>query len=229
MTDAERHQTESTDTDPATSNPSSANPATSNPQPAPQQYVVVDRFSKNFFQIVPFFLLAVLCAAVLLVILVLLMDARSYHEPDFVRTLTDGRYEMLVYDPSNASWLRPGPGEDNFARPGYAYLLLRTDADVLSKLESLNGKGFRFVPLDDLDEEDLWGRARFRSTKGILKEIGPHAEVPLEGECRAFLSEGDRENTYVCWFPETKLLLQIKSDWWKRRYADEKEQDDSRP
>ena len=207
--------------------PSHDGVASGNPASAPQRYVVVDRFSKNFFQIVPFFLLAVLCAAVLLVILVLLMDARSYHEPDFVRTLTDGRYEMLVYDPSNASWLRPGPGEDNFARPGYAYLLLRTDADVLSKLESMNGKGYHFVPLDELDEKDLWGRARFRSTKGILKEIGPHAEVPLEGECRAFLSEGDRENTYVCWFPETKLLLLIKSDWWKRRYADEKEQEPS--
>ena len=219
MSDAERHQPES----------ASANPASANPAPAPQQYVVVDRFSRNFFQIVPYFLLTVLCAAVLLILLVLLLNARSYPEPGFVRNLTDGQYEMLVHDPSNTSWLRPGPGEDNFFRPGYAYLLLRTDADVLSKVESMNGQGFHFVPLDALNEEDLWGRARFKSEEAIRKEIGPLVNMPLEGECRAFLSEGDRENTYMCWFPETKLLLLIESDFWKSWHSDEKEQDDSQP
>jgi hypothetical protein len=224
MSDAKRHQPES-----ASSNPASANPASANPAPAPPQYVVVDKFSKNFFQIVPFVLLTFFGVAILLILLVLLLDARSHPEPDFVRTLTDGQYEMLVHDPSNTSWLRRGPAEDNFFRPGYAYLLLRTDADVLSKVESMNRQGFRFVPLDSLNEEDLWARARFRSEESIRKEIGAHADVPLEGECRAFLSEGDRENTYVCWFPETKLLLVIESDFWKEWYSDEKEQEKPRP
>ena len=52
--------------------------------------------------------------------------------------------------------------------------------------------------------------------------------MPLEGEYRVFLSEGDRENTYVCWFPETKLVLLIESDFWKSWFFDEKEQETSR-
>lgn len=222
MSDAEQHQTEST----------GANPASGNPAPEPKKYVVVDRFSEKIFKIVPlFFLVAFLFIAGVLILFFIILSLRSlreYPEPGFVRNLTDGQYEMLVHDPSDTSWLRPGPAEDNFFRPGYAYLLLRTDADIISKLESMNGKGFRFVPLDSLNEKDLWGGAYFKSTEEIRKKIEPQMDVKLEGECRVFLSEGDSENTYVCWFPETKLVLVIESDFWKSRFIDEKEQDPSR-
>ena len=208
----------------------SGNPASGNPASAPKKYVVVDKFSRNFFKIVPLlFLVAFLNLAGFLIFAMVYLDTRRYPEPGFVRDLTDGQYEMLVHDPSNKSWLRGGPGEDNFARPGYAYMIVRTDTDILSKLESMNGQGFHFVPLESLDEEDLWGRARFRSKDGILKEIGALIDVPLEGDCRVFLSEGDRENTYLCWFPETKRVLLIESDFWKEWYTDAEEQGNPRP
>ena len=211
-------------------NPASANPASGNPVSAPKNHAGGDWFSENFFKIIPlFFLVASLVVAGVLILFMIILSSRDYPEPGFIRDLTDGQYEMLVHDPSSASHMRPGPAEDNFFRPGYAYLLLRTDADIPSKLESMNGHGFRFVPLDDLDEKDLWGRARFESTEEILNAIRPLIDVPLEGNCRTFLSEGDRENTYVCWFPETKRMLVIKSDFWKKWYADAEEQDYSRP
>ena len=215
---------------PASGNPASANPASGNPASAPKNHAGGDWFSENFFKIIPlFFLVASLVVAGVLILFMIILSSRDYPEPGFIRDLTDGQYEMLVHDPSSASHMRPGPAEDNFFRPGYAYLLLRTDADIPSKLESMNGQGFRFVPLDDLDEKDLWGRARFESTEEILNAIRPLIDVPLEGNCRTFLSEGDRENTYVCWFPETKRMLVIKSDFWKKWYADAEEQGNPRP
>jgi len=205
-----------------------ANRTPANSSSAQKKYVMVDRFSETIFKIIPVLLLASFLVVVGVLILIMILSLRKYPEPGFVRDLTDGQYEMIVHDPSNAFWLRGGPAEDTFFRPGYWYLLLRTDADVLSKLESMNGKGFRFVPLDGLDEKDLEGPAYFKSEAEILKAIGAHADVPLEGECRVFLSEGDRENTYICWFPETKLVLLIESDFWKSWFSDEKEQETSR-
>ena len=213
-------------------NPASGNPASANPASALKKHAGGDWFSENFFKIIPlFFLVASLVVAGVLILFMIILSSRDYPEPGFIRDLTDGQYEMLVHDPSSASHLRPGPAEDNFFRPGYAYLLVRTDADIPSKLESMNGQGFRFVPLEDLDldEKDLWGRARFKSTEEILNAIRPLIDVPLEGNCRTFLSEGDRENTYVCWFPETKRMLVIKSDFWKKWYADAEEQGNPRP
>ena len=217
---------------PASGNPASGNPASGNPASVPKKHAGGDWFSENFFKIIPlFFLVASLVVAGVLILFMIILSSRDYPEPGFIRDLTDGQYEMLVHDPSSASHLRPGPAEDNFFRPGYAYLLVRTDADIPSKLESMNGQGFRFVPLEDLDldEKDLWGRARFESTEEILNAIRPLIDVPLEGNCRTFLSEGDRENTYVCWFPETKRMLVIESDFWKEWYTDAEEQDYSRP
>ena len=149
------------------------NQTSANPAPAPKKVVVVDKFTEHVFKIIPILLLAGFLVVVGFLILIMILSLRRYPEPGFVRDLTGGQYEMLVHDPSDESWLRPGPAEDNFARPGYAYMLLRTDADVLSKLEAMNGKRFRFVPLDDLDEKDLWGRARFESTEEILNAIRP--------------------------------------------------------
>ena len=217
---------------PASGNPASVNPASVNPASVPKKHAGGDWFSENFFKIIPlFFLVASLVVAGVLILFMIILSSRDYPEPGFIRDLTDGQYEMLVHDPSSASHLRPGPAEDNFFRPGYAYLLVRTDADIPSKLESMNGQGFRFVPLEDLDldEKDLWGRARFKSTEEILNAIRPLIDVPLEGNCRTFLSKGDRENTYVCWFPETKRMLVIESDFWKEWYTDAEEQDYSRP
>ena len=114
----------------------SPEPATSMPvqnAPAQQRYVVVDR---SFGSLCGFFyaMFVAFCTFGACVLTVLaLSDCEAeyrYSIPVELKYLTGNRYELLTHGSS--------PGEGLFSVPDYTYMLVRTDADVMTRMEHLN-------------------------------------------------------------------------------------------
>ena len=176
--------------------------------PAPKRYVVNNGFDKLFFFCSILFLTVSLSVVSVLVLIAIfgLPETHIDSAPDFVRQLTGGQYELIEH--------KPGPINDNFFRCTSSYVLVRTNADVLSNIEHMDALNFRFVPLDspELDFDKEWGQV-YDSTAEIDKVYLELEKTPPGADCRYFVTRDDPDysRTYLCYSPETKLLLAVRT------------------
>ncbi len=178
----------------------------------PKRYVVKHGFDKLFFALsIPF--IAVSLFAVALFVFFALIPERTGSVPDFVKYVAGDQYEVVVR--------KLGPMDDNLFRSSTAYVLVRTDADVVSNIEYMNAPNFKFVPFDspELETDKRWNQV-YDSTGEIDKVYQELAGTPPGADCRYFVTRDDPDYycTYLCFSPESKLLLIFRT---MKRWSDQ--------
>ncbi len=179
---------------------------------APKQVVVNNGFDKLFFALsIPFIVVGL--SLVSLFVILALIPERTGSVPDFVRYVAGDQYEVVVR--------KLGPMDDNLFRTSEAYVLVRTDADVVSNIEHMNAPNFKFVPFDSPElETDKEFHQVYDSKTEIDNVYRELAGTPPGADCRYFVTWDDPEFsiTYLCFSPESKLLLVFRD---KKRWSDE--------
>jgi len=138
--------------------------------------------------------------------------------PDFVNDLTGNQYELVAHV--------FGPMDDNLFRRTSAYVLVRTDADVVSNIEQMTARNFKFFSLDSPEQETdnlmFWGYDD--STARINEVYEELVKTPPGQECQYFVTRDDPDysTTYLCYSPETKLLLVVRTI---KRWRSDKEKE----
>ena len=172
---------------------------------APKRYVVNNGFDKVFFILSSLFIAGSLSLVSLFVFLALIPE-RPGSVPDFVKYVAGDQYEVVVR--------KLGPMDDNLFRSSTAYVLVRTDADVVSLIEQMEAPEYKFVPLDspELEDAKMMGQV-YSSTAEIDKVYQELAQTPPGADCRYFVSTDDPDysTTYLCFSPESKLLLTVRT------------------
>ena len=189
-----------------TAAPSSS--AVQNSPAAPKQVVVNHGFDKLFEALSIPFIVVSLSLVSLFVILALIPERRG-SVPDFVKYVAGDQYEVVVH--------KLGPMDDNLFRSTKAYVLVRTDADVVSNIEHMAASDFKFVPLESPElETDKRDHQVYDSTEEIDKVYRELAGMPPGADCRYFVTRDDPDyvTTYLCFSPESKLLLFVRI--WRR-------------
>ena len=197
-----------TKTDQAAAPGSRSSSAAQTSPAAPKRYVVNHGFDKLFFLLsIPFIAVSLLVVSVF--VFFALIPERPGSVPDFVKYVAGDQYEVVVR--------KLGPMDDNFFRSTKAYVLVRTDADVVSNIEYMNAPNFKFVPFDspELETDKRWNQV-YDSTEEIDKVYRELAGTPPGADCRYFVTRDDPDysTTYLCFSPESKLLLVFR-DWRK--------------
>ena len=181
-----------------------AEPGSQSSQGAPKQVVVNNGFDKLFFAFSIPFIVVSLSLVSLFVILALIPERRG-SVPDFVKYVAGDQYEVVVR--------KLGPMDDNLFRSSTAYVLVRTDADVVSNIEHMNAPEYKFIPLEspELEEDKKWYHVY--STAEIDKVYRELAGTPPGADCRYFVTRDDPDysHTYLCFSPESKLLLVFRT------------------
>ena len=175
-------------------------PAAPSSSAAPKQVVVNHGFD-SLFLIVSISFIIVSLSLVALFVFFALIPERVGSVPDFVKYLTGDQYEVVVR--------KLGPMDDNLFRSSTAYVLVRTDADVVSLIEQMEAPKVKFIPLDSPELEiDRKYHQVYDSTE-IDKVYRELAGTPPGADCRYFVTRDDPDysNTYLCFSPESKLLL----------------------
>lgn len=183
---------------------SSAAPGSSAP---PKQVVVNNGFDSLFLILSISFLVVSLSLVSLFVILALIPERRG-SVPDFVKYVAGDQYEVVVR--------KLGPMDDNLFRSTTAYVLVRTDADVVSNIEHMEAPEYKFIPLESPELEiDRKHHQVYDSTE-IDKVYRELAGTPPGADCRYFITRDDPDYsiTYLCFSPESKQLLIFRD--WKR-------------
>lgn len=200
-----------------------AAPGSQSSQGAPKQVVVNNGFDKLFFALSIPFIVVSLSLVSLFVILALIPERRG-SVPDFVKYVAGDQYEVVVR--------KLGPLDDNLFRSSTAYVLVRTDADVVSNIERMDVPDFKFIPLDspelEIDKESHQVYDSIRMTGFSLPEIDKVyqelAGMPPGADCRYFFTRDDPDyfTTYLCFSPGSKLLLVFRD---MKRWKSEKKND----
>lgn len=191
---------------------STAAPGSQNSTVAPKRVVVNNGFDKFFFIVsIPF--IAVSLFVVALFVFFALIPERRGSVPDFVKSVAGDQYEVVVR--------KLGPMDDNLFRSTTAFVLVRTDADVVSNIEHMNAPNFKFVPFDspELETDKRWNQV-YDSTAEIDKVYRELAGTPPGADCRYFVTRDDPDYycTYLCFSPESKLLLVVRT---MKRWSDQ--------
>lgn len=176
---------------------------------APKKYVVNNGFDKLFFIASTLFLAVSLFVVALFVFFALIPERQFNFVPDFVAYVTGNQYDLVVH--------KLGPMDDNFFRSTTAYVLVRTDSDVISNIEHMNALNFKFVPFDSPElETDKRYHQVYDSTAEIDKVYLELAGTPPGADCRYFITRDDPDYsiTYLCFSPESKLLLVVRT--WRK-------------
>ena len=192
--------------------------------PAPQRYVVNHGFDTLFFiSSIAFITISLFGVAVFVLLAVsgelddIVPNRGSV--PDFVENLTGNQYELVVR--------ALGPMDDNLFRCTAAYVLVKTDTDVVSNIEQMAAQDLKFVPLDSPELEDNkemgWVDDSTARIDDIYQEL---VKTPPGPECQYFVTRDDPDysTTYLCYSPETKLLLVVRTK--KRWNSDKKKEND---
>ena len=173
---------------------------------APKKYVVNNGFDKFFFIASISFIAVSLFVVALFVFIALLPERKFDSVPDFVKYVTGDQYDLVVH--------KLGPIDDNLFRSSTAYLLVRTDADVVSRIEQAESPEYKFVPLESPElENDKTMNQVYDSTEKIDKVYLELAQTPPGADCRYFVTRDDPDysSTYLCFSPESKLLLVFRT------------------
>ena len=195
-------------------NQTPAAPGSQTSPDAPQRVVVNNGFDKLFFLFsIPFIVISLLVVSISVFFAVFgIPETRFDTAPDFVNNLTGDQYELIVH--------KLGPIDDNFFQTSKAYVLVRTDADVVSLIEQMDAPKYKFIPLDspELETEKEFHQAKIDE---VYREF---AGTPPGADCRYFVTcdDPDYYNTYLCFSPESKLLLVVRAG---RKFDSEKEND----
>ena len=189
-------------------------PSSPGSSPVPKQVVVNNGFDKLFFAFsIPFIVVSLLVVSISVFFAIFGIPERLASVPDFVRYAAGDQYEVVVR--------KLGPMDDNLFRSSEAYVLVRTDADVVSNIEYMNAPNFKFVPFDspELETDKRWNQV-YDSKAEIDKVYRELAGTPPGADCRYFVTWDDPEFsiTYLCFSPESKLLLVFRD---KKRWSDE--------
>ena len=198
---------------------SSAAQTSQNSPDAPKQVVVNNGFDKLFFALsIPFIVVSL--SLVSLFVILALIPERPASVPDFVKYVAGDQYEVVVR--------KIGPMDDNLFRSTTAYVLVRTDADVVSNIEHMDTPDFKFIPLEspelEIDKESHQVYDSIRMTGFSLPEIDKVyrelAGTPPGADCRYFFTRDDPDffTTYLCFSPESKLLLIFRT---MKRWSDQ--------
>lgn len=200
-------------------NQTPAAPGSQSSQGAPKQVVVNNGFDKLFFALSIPFIVVSLSLVSLFVILALIPERRG-SVPDFVKYVAGDQYEVVVR--------KIGPMDDNLFRSSTAYVLVRTEADVVSLIEHMDVPDFKFIPLEspelEIDKESHRVYDSIRMTDFSLPEIDKVyqklAGTPPGADCRYFVTRDDPDYycTYLCFSPESKLLLVFRT---MKRWSDQ--------
>ena len=186
---------------------SSAAQISQNSPDAPKHVVVNNGFDKLFFAFSIPFIVVSLSLVSLFVILALIPERRG-SVPDFVKYVAGDQYEVVVR--------KLGPMDDNLFRSTEAFVLVRTDADVVSNIEHMDALNFKFVPFDspELEFEVYDSKAKIDK---VYQEL---AGTPPGADCRYFVTRDDPDysTTYLCFSPESKLLLIFRT---MKRWSDQ--------
>ena len=181
-----------------------AAPSSQSSTAAPKRYVVNHGFDKLFFLLsIPFIAVSLLVVSVF--VFFALIPERLGSVPDFVKYVAGDQYEVVVR--------KLGPIDDNLFRSSTAYVLVRTDADVVSNIEHMNAPEYKFIPLDSPElEDDKKFHQMYDSTAEIDKVYLELAGTPPGADCRYFVTRDDPDYscTYLCFSPESKLLLVVR-------------------
>ncbi|MBQ7730727.1 MAG: hypothetical protein IJT68_02690 [Lentisphaeria bacterium] len=172
---------------------------------APKRVVVNNGFDKFFF-IASISFIAVSLFVVVLFVFFALIPERRGSVPDFVKYVTGDQYDLIVH--------KLGPIDDNLFRSSTAYLLVRTDADVVSRIEQAESPEYKFVPLESPELENAKTMNQlYDSTEKIDKAYQELAQTPPGADCRYFVTRDDPDysSTYLCFSPESKLLLVFRT------------------
>ena len=172
---------------------------------APKQIVVNNGFDKLFDMLSILFIVVSLSLVSLFVILALIPE-RTGSVPDFVKYVAGDQYEVVAR--------KLGPMDDNLFRASKAYVLVRTDADVVSLIEHMDAPDFKFIPLESPElETDKMMNQVYDSTAEIDKIYQELAKTPPGTDCRYFVTHDDPDysTTYLCFSPEAKLLLVVRT------------------
>lgn len=167
---------------------------------APKRVVVNHGFDKLFFLVSISFIVVSLSLVALFVFFALIPE-RPASVPDFVKYVAGDQYEVVVR--------KLGPIDDNLFRSSTAYVLVRTDADVVSLIEQMESPEYKFIPLESPELEiDRKYHQVYDSTE-IDKVFRELAGTPPGADCRYFVTHDDPDYsiTYLCFSPESKLLL----------------------
>ncbi len=196
-----------------TAAPSSQSSSAAQTSPAaPKRYVVNHGFDKLFFLLsIPFIAVSLLVVSVF--VFFALIPERLGSVPDFVKYVAGDQYEVVVR--------KLGPIDDNLFRSSTAYVLVRTDADVVSNIEHMNAPEYKFIPLDSPElEDDKKFHQMYDSTAEIDKVYLELAGTPPGADCRYFVTRDDPDYscTYLCFSPESKLLLVVRT---MKRWSDQ--------
>ena len=178
----------------------------------PKRVVVNNGFDKLFFAFsIPFIVVSL--SLVSLFVILALIPERTGSVPDFVKYVAGDQYEVVVR--------KLGPMDDNLFRSSTAYVLVRTDADVVSNIEYMNAPNFKFVPFDspELETDKRWNQV-YDSKAEIDKVYRELAGTPPGADCRYFVTRDDPDYycTYLCFSPESKLLLIFRT---MKRWSDQ--------
>ena len=203
-----------------TAAPNSTAASSSQTSPAvPKRYVVNNGFDKLFDMLSILFIVVSLSLVSLFVILALIPE-RTGSVPDFVKYVAGDQYEVVAR--------KLGSMDDNLFRASKAYVLVRTDADVVSNIEHMDAPDFKFIPLDspelEIDRESHQVYDSIRMTGFSLPEIDKVyrelAGTPPGADCRYFVTRDDPDffTTYLCFSPESKLLLIFRD---MKRWSDQ--------
>ena len=188
-----------------TAAPSSQSSSAAQTSPAaPKRYVVKHGFDKLFFALsIPFIAVSLLVVSVF--VFFALIPERPGSVPDFVKYVAGDQYEVVVR--------KLGPIDDNLFRSSTAYVLVRTDADVVSNIEHMNAPEYKFIPLDSPELEDAKKfHQMYDSTAEIDKVYRELVNAPPGADCRYFVTRDDPDYycAYLCFSPESKLLLVVR-------------------
>lgn len=191
---------------------SQRSPVASNSPAAPKRVVVNNGFDKLFFAFsIPFIVVSL--SLVSLFVILALIPERTGSVPDFVKYVAGDQYEVVVH--------KLGPMDDNLFRSTKAYVLVRTDADVVSNIEYMNAPNFKFVPFDspELETDKRWNQV-YDSKAEIDKVYRELAGTQPGADCRYFVTRDDPDysTTYLCFSPESKLLLFVRD---MKRWSDQ--------
>ena len=193
--------------------------AAQNSSAAPKRVVVKNGFDKLFFAIsIPSIVVSL--SLVSLFVILALIPERTGSVPDFVKYVAGDQYEVVV--------CKLGPMDDNLFRSTTAFVLVRTEADVVSNIEHMNTPDFKFIPLEspelEIDKESHQVYDSIRMTGFSLPEIDKVyrelAGPPPGADCRYFVTRDDPDyyTTYLCFSPESKLLLIFRT---MKRWSDQ--------
>lgn len=173
---------------------------------APKRVVVNNGFDRFFFIASISFIAVSLFVVALFVFIALLPERKFDSVPDFVKYVAGDQYEVVVR--------KLGPMDDNLFRSTKAYVLVRTDADVVSRIEQAESPEYKFVPLESPELENAkMMNLVYSSSAEIDKVYQELAQTPPGADCRYFVTRDDPDysSTYLCFSPESKLLLVFRT------------------